>query len=373
MAKLKSSSDTPCSESHVAALAALRQKIDQVDQKLVKLMNQRAELAQQVGAVKDAENQAVYSPAREEEVFARVAEMNSGPMAASALRAVFRELISGSRAVEKALRIAFLGPAYSYSHLAALERFGQSVEMVPVDSIPAVFEEVHHAHSDFGVVPLENSTDGRIADTLDMFARSPERICGEVQLRIHHNLLSKVSRAEVKRVYSRPQALSQCRNWLGKHLPGVETVEVASTSTAARLAAGESSAAAIASQQAGHHYGLKVLASNIEDNQANVTRFAVIGEGAARRSGHDKTALMLELAHRPGGLADALNIFKRNNLNLTWIESFPIPQRRGNYLFFIEIKGHVDEEPVQSAIASLAKKTHHLELLGSYPESHPID
>ena len=259
------------------------------------------------------------------------------------MRAVFRELMSGCRALVRPLRIALLGPIYSYSHLAALHRFGRSVEFVPVGTISAVFEEVNRQHSDFGLVPVENSTDGRIADTLDMFTRLPVRICGQVDMHIHHTLLAKCPRTEIREVYSKPQAISQCRNWLAKHLPAARTIEVTSTTMAAQLAAEKPGAAAIASQQAGVEYGLEVLAEKIEDNPHNATRFAVIGGQIPARTGKDRTAILFQMEHRPGTLADAINVFKRNKLNLTWIESFPVPGSDRAYLFFAEIETHPTE------------------------------
>jgi chorismate mutase/prephenate dehydratase len=285
---------------------------------------------------------------------------------------VFRELISGSRSLEKQLKVAYLGPAYSYTHLAALQRFGGSAELVPVASIASVFEEVNRGHVDYGLVPIENSTDGRIADTLDMFTRLSVRICGEVQLWIHHNLLARCERSEVAEVYSRPQAISQCRNWLAKHLPMARVIEVTSTSTAAQLAHDKPGVAAIASKQAGVHYGLNCLVENIEDNQANLTRFAVIGDHTNERTGHDKTSLMFEVEHRPGSLADAMAIFKRNRLNMTWIESFPIPQRQGAYLFFVELEGHQGDSRVRRATDALSRRTVRFALLGSYPVTAPL-
>ncbi len=225
---------------------------------------------------------------------------NRGPLHAEAVRAIFRELLSGSRALLRPKHVVYLGPEYSYSHLAAVEQFGLSSELIPVATIAAVFDAVNRGQADFGLVPIENSTDGRVADTLDMFARLPLRICGEVQLRIHHYLLGKCSRSEVREVYSKPQALSQCRAWLARHLPEARLVEMASTTAAARLATEKPGAAAIASRQAGVNYGLDVIAADIEDNRHNVTRFAVIGDHSAARSGNDKTSLMFELPHQPG-------------------------------------------------------------------------
>lgn len=359
--------------ARASSLASLRSKIDRLDQELVKLMNERARIALEIGKLKHDSGLECYAPAREEEILARVVENNKGPLAAHCLKTVFRELISGSRALEKELRVAYLGPAHSYSHLAALHRFGQSVELVPVGSIAAVFEEVNRRQVDYGVVPVENSTDGRVADTLEMFARLPVKICGEVQLRIHHYLLGRCARADVLEVYSKPQALSQCRHWLSRHLPTARTIEVTSTPIAAQLAHDKPGAAAIASIQAGVHYGLDVLAAEIEDQQGNLTRFAVIGEETGARTGHDKCALMFEVAHRPGALADAMMIFKRNRLNLTWIESFPIARPEGGYLFFVELEGHEQDARVKKAIASLHRKAVRLEVLGSYARLAPVE
>jgi chorismate mutase / prephenate dehydratase len=364
---------TSAPPSRAPTISALRAKIDKVDQQLVKLMNERAEYAHEIGQVKNNTGVAAYAPAREDEVLARVLALSKGPLPERALRAVFRELISGSRSLEKCLRVAYLGPAYSYSHLAAIHRFGQSVELVPVGSIAAVFEEVNRRQADFGLVPIENSTDGRVADTLEMFTRMPARICGEVQLRIHHNLLGKCSRAEIAEVYSKPQALSQCRNWLAKHLPTARLVEVTSTSTAAELAQGKSGAAAIASMQAGVRYGLDVLAADIEDNKSNLTRFAVIGDETGPRTGKDKCAMMFEIAHQPGALADAMNVFKRNRLNLTWIESFPIARPEGGYMFFVELEGHETDPRVRKAITALERKAVRLDVLGSYAKLAPVE
>ena len=371
MAKKRSSSPSTSSAAK-PTVSGLRSKIDRLDREIVKLINQRAQYALRIGKIKNSEGQQVYAPAREEEVLARVLELNKGPLSAECVRSIFRELISGSRAVETELRVAFLGPAYSYSHLAALERFGQCVNQVPVGSISAVFEEVNRGHAQYGIVPLENSTDGRIADTLEMFTRLPVKICGEVQMWIHHCLLGRIPRSEITEVYSRPQALSQCRNWIAKHLPGVRVVEVASTSTAAQLALEKPGASAIASRQAGINYGLEVLAENIEDNQANLTRFAVIGDESASRSGKDKTSVMFEIEHRPGALVDTMAIFKRNRLNMTWIESFPMPRQQGAYLFFVELDGHEKDLRVRRALQSLERKTLRFEVLGSYPQSTPV-
>jgi chorismate mutase/prephenate dehydratase len=355
-----------------SSLTGLRSQIDALDRELVGLMNARAELARQIGHIKRSDGQEAYDPSREETVLERVASANEGPLADSSLKAIYRELISGSRAIEQHIRVAHLGPAWTYSHLAALHRFGSSVEFVPVASISAAFEEVHAGHSHYGVVPLENSTDGRIADTLDNLSRLPVKICAEVPLRIHHTLLATCDRTSVSEVYSRPQALSQCRNWLARHLPSARLIEVTSTSAAAETAAKSSHAAAIASRQAGVHYGLDVLAENIEDVADNTTRFAVIGHADAKRTGKDKTALMFEIEHRPGGLADALAVPKRQKLNLTWIESFPLPGKDRGYVFFVELEGHRDDLRVRRAIAALGKRCTRVVILGSYASAAAV-
>ena len=236
-------------------------------------------------------------------------------------------------------------------------------------SISAVFNEVEQGLAQFGIVPLENSTDGRVTDTLEAFARSNLQICGEVPLEIHHALLAQGPRSAIRQVASKPQALSQCRNWLARHMPQADLVSVGSTAEAARRAAQDPATAAIASEQAGIEYGLKVLAPAIEDNPDNVTRFAMIGRAMAQRTGRDKTALMLEIAHEPGALADTMGVFKRARLNLTWIESFPVAGERGRYLFFIEFQGHASDTRPRRAIASLEKKVKRLVVLGSYAEA----
>lgn len=349
-------------------LAGLESRIRQVDRHLAKSLNERAQLRLKWAKLRKESGQPTAPLGQDEEdAIQRVLQYNKGPLPDRCVRTVFRELLSGCEALLKELRVAFLGPEYSYSHLAALHRFGQSVQFAPVDSIAAVFEEVNRGHCDYGIVPIENSTDGRVADTLDMFTRLPVRICGEVELEIHHALLGKCSRNEIREVFSKPQALSQCRNWLAKHLPTARTIEVTSTSTAARLAGEKPGAAAIASLQAGVHYGLDVVAERIEDNPTNTTRFTIIGEHSAARTGNDRTAMMFQVEHQPGALADALAIFKRNRLNLTWIESFPIPGSERAYLFFAEMEGHETDARVRRATEALERKTLRLEVLGSCP------
>ena len=288
------------SDRNPGNLKGLRQQIDKLDLQIVETLNRRAAVAGQIGKVKADTGGEVFSAAREEEVLNNILGGSKGPLGDVTLKAIFRELISGCRALQRVQRIAFLGPDYSYSHIAALSRFGEANEYVRVGSIPAVFEEVARRHVEFGLVPLENSTDGRIADTLDCFVRMPSiKICAEIRLRVHHNLLSNAEQMDVRRVYSKAQALSQCRHWLGKNLPQATLHEVASTADAARLVQTDPNAAALASRQAAVRYGLRVLFPNIEDHVENETRFAVVALHDSARTGADKTALTVPGAARP--------------------------------------------------------------------------
>jgi len=350
----------------------LRQELSRLDENLVRLLQERAALVAEAARRNASIGEAACTPLLTPETL----EKSCGEAAilpASCVEAVLREVASGCRRLVRQPRVAFLGRMYSFSHLAAIHRFGQSVEYVPVGTIAAVFEEVHRRQSDFGLAPIENSTDGRVADTLDMFTRLRVRICGEVELRVHHSLLGRCPRNDVREVYSKPQALSQCRNWLAKHLPAARTIEVTSTATAAQLAAEKPGAAAIASLQAGVHSGLDVLAENIEDNPYNTTRFAVIGDQPSPRTGNDRTAMLFQVEHRPGTLADAMMIFKRAKLNLTWIESFPLPGPERGYLFFVEMEAHETDARLRRAAAALGRKAIRLEILGSFPATAPVD
>lgn len=375
-------------------------QLRKLDRQLVELLNQRAE-AVLAGRVADSQLRDAADPTvgavADPAILQYAVENNDGPLSATAIQAVFRELLSGIRTANEPLRVAYLGPAYTYSHLAAIARFGQSAELVPVATIAGVFEEVERGHAQYGVAPIENSTDGRVADSLECLGRQgvgstadgaadgngasdgdeaskliQVQICGEIPLRIHHCLLGRGTRSEIRRVCSKPQALSQCRNWLATHLPNAKLEPTSSTAEAASLAAAEPDTAAIGAEQAAVNNGLSILARNIEDNADNITRFAVIGSQAADRTGRDKTALVFEAPHQPGALADAMTIFKRHRLNLTWIESFPIPGTRGRYLFFLEFQGHPAELRVKRALASLQKKSLRLSLLGAYAEAEVV-
>jgi chorismate mutase/prephenate dehydratase len=352
--------------------AGVQKEIQRLDRELLKVLNSRAVAVQRLAKIRQNGGGPLYDLTEEQQSLAELVAQSKGPLDERAIRNVMREVLGVVRTLVKPVRVAYLGPKYSYSHLAAIERFGDGPDLTPVATIKAVFESIHFNQANFGIVPIENSTDGRIIDTLDMFARLPTRTTGEVQLAIHHYLLGKCPRGEVVEVYSKPQALSQCREWLAKNLPEAKQIELTSTAVAAQIAADKPGAAAIASQEAGQHYGLTVIDAAIEDNKSNVTRFAIIGGEQPSRTGRDKTALMFEIPHKPGSLADVMGIFKRGRLNLTWIESFPMRNSKSEYVFFVEFEGHQSETRIKKSLDALARKTTRLEVLGSYPRSEPV-
>jgi len=350
------------------SLALLREQIDRLDAQILTLLNRRARLAARIGQTKRQDGDGVYVPGRERQVLARLAKLNQGPLPNEAVWAIYREIISASRALEQSLRIAYLGPPVTFTHLAAREHFGSQAVFVPVPTIPQVFAEVEHTQADYGVVPVENSSDGRVADTLDMFMRLPHLvICAEVRLRVHHNLMARCSQQEIRRVYSKGQALSQCRNWLSKNVPQASLHEVSSTAAAAQLALTEPGAAAVASRQAAVRYNLRILFSEIEDSPYNETRFAVIGHQKCEPTGHDKTTVMFRIPHSSGSLVAALDVFKQAKMNLTWIESFPARTPKPEYVFFVEFEGHAEEPKVGRALKALQEHCQEMTVLGSFP------
>lgn len=363
----------PAASSAAKVVASSEAEIAKLDQEIVKLINRRAAATMKLIEAAPDRKSIIYDPRNDDDLYARLEGENQGPLPGRTIRGVFRHLLSAVRNQSRVQRVAYLGPAFSFSHMAAIERFGESADLIPVNTIPAVFEEVNRGHADFGLVPIENSTDGRIIDTLDMFTRLPLRICGEVQLAIHHNLLGRMARGEINEVYSKPQALSQCRDWLSRNMPQARLIEVTSTSTAAQLARDKPGAAAVAGKQAAVEYGLQVLAENIEDNKSNVTRFAVIGDRPALATGRDRTSVLLQIPHKPGSLSDALSIFKQSKLNLTWIESFPLRGPETGYIFFLDCEGHMKDLKVKRALDELSKMAVRMEILGSYPKSDPIE
>ncbi|MBE3134372.1 MAG: prephenate dehydratase, partial [Acidobacteria bacterium] len=351
-------------------LDELRNRIDQIDAQLVALLNERARCAVDVGRVKrDAGQESVYSPGREREVLERVLAANKGPLADRTLLAIWKEMMSGSLSLEKAVKVAYLGPEGSFSHLAALEKFGHSVELVAVRDISAVFDQVARAGVDYGIAPVENTTGGAVRDTMECFlwVHGPVQVCAELALPIHQNLLSKTTIEGIQKVYSKPQVFDQCRQWLIQNLGQADLVAVGSTAEAALLASRVAGTAAIASSMAAEIYGLDVLSAAIEDNPQNQTRFIVLGRESPQPTGRDKTCLLFSVMHKAGALVEVLDIFRRHGLNMTKIESHPLPTKTWEYYFFVDIEGHADDENVRQAMNEARQHCRQLETLGSFP------
>lgn len=349
------------------SLESLRAQIDRVDDQLVRLLNQRAALVVQVGHAKS--NAAKYVPEREKRIFQRLARMNGGPLRPQHVRTIFREVISSCRALEQPLRVAYLGPAGTYSQQAAAEQFGSGPNLLPFGSVDAVFDEVERGRAEYGVVPVENSTEGVVAQTLDRFIASPLSIKAEVLLRIDHCLLAKHGdRRKVRRIVSHPQSLAQCRGWLAQHFPGVPMAEVASNAVAAEQAAAHPGTAAIASRRAAERYRLKIVAASIQDLPNNVTRFLVVSHDLrGRPTGDDKTSILFAVPHESGALFKVLEVFARQRISLSTIESRPLKGRAWEYVFFIDLAGHGDEPQMQKALAALKRRALFVKVLGSYP------
>jgi len=355
------------------SLKRLRDRVDHVDRSLLELLTQRGRLVKAIGAIKEESGQSVFAPERERDLLARLKEKNHGPLPAEAIESVFREVIHSCRNLQKAFRVAYFGPQATFTHQAALRCFGRGAEYLPVRAISDVFAEVDKDRADYGVVPIENSTEGVVNHTLDMFMDSRLSICAELELPIWHYLLGNAKACRggkgLKTLYTHYQPLAQCRLWVESHLPGVAVVEASSTADAARRAAENPRGAAIASRLAGELYGLDVLASRIEDVTHNFTRFLVIGSALPARTGRDKTSIMFSVKDRVGALFDMLVPFRKYRLNMTKIESRPTRQRAWEYLFFVDFLGHRSEPRVQKALALLERSCVFLKILGSYPRS----
>ncbi|MEX2671363.1 MAG: prephenate dehydratase [Phycisphaeraceae bacterium] len=357
---------TTASES----LAPLRQRIDQLDEQIVRLLNERAKIVVEVGKVKHLNDQApVYAPDREQVVLDRIRQANEGPLSDLCLEAIYRELMSGSFALQRALRIGYLGPAGSFSHLAAKRQFGASVAYHPVESITSVFREVEGQQIDLGLVPIENSIGGGIHETLDSFLTSTARVCAEVLVPIHHHLLTHAEPSQIKRVYSRPEVFEQCRSWLRENLLDADRLAVTSSAKAAEIASEDREAAAIGSDLASEIYNLPVQSANIEDHPGNITRFFVIGLQSPAPSGDDKTAILFTTAHEPGALAAVIDAFRDQKVNLTHIDKRPSQRVNWEYCFFIDCDGHATDPNVKAALAEARKHCLHLTVLGSFPRA----
>jgi chorismate mutase/prephenate dehydratase len=354
------------------ALAPLRTRIDDLDRRIVELLNDRARIVVEIGKIKQQNNAPIYAPDREKHVLEKVRRLNRGPLPDRCLEAVYRELMSGSFALEKPLRIGYLGPAGTFSHAAAVRKFGSSVEYVPLADIASVFEEVVRGHADYGLVPVENSIHGGVVDTLDSFQHSSARICAEVKVTVHHNLLAKEPWEQIRTIYSKAEVFSQCRKWLSSTARDRDVQPAASTSKAAEMAHEQPGVAAIGSTLAGELHGLQVLFENIEDDPDNQTRFFVISREPARRSGEDKTAIMFTTAHKPGALAEVLDVFKENGINLTDIEKRPSKKVNWEYYFFIDAEGHQDDDAMKRAIEQARQHCLQLTVLGSYPKASEV-
>jgi chorismate mutase / prephenate dehydratase len=354
-------------------LKAIRKRIDELDESLLALLSQRGKLVQDVASIKEKSGQSIFVPGRERDLLTRLREKNNGPLSPEAIEGVFQEIIHACRNLEKQLRIAYFGPEATYTHQAALRSFGKGAHYQPVRSISDVFAEVEKGRADYGVVPIENSTEGIVNHTLDMFVESTLSICSELELPISHFLLGKSAAYKggkgIKALFSHYQALAQCRGWIERHLPGVRIVEASSTADSVRQAARTRNAAGIGSRLAASLYGLDILASRIEDVTHNYTRFLVVGKSEPLPTGRDKTSIMFSVKDRVGALYDMLVPFKKSKLNLTRIESRPTRQRAWEYLFFVDFHGHRLEKPVQKALQDLEKSCVFLKVLGSYPRT----
>ncbi len=366
-------------------LAALRIAIDAIDHRIVKLLNQRSRYVVEVGKYKQARGIPIYAPHREAEVLAKVLQLNEGPLQGRTIEAVYRELMSGSFALEQPLKIGYLGPPGSFSHVAAARQFGSSVSFENLHEIAGVFTEVARGHVDYGLVPIENSIHGGITETLDAFisAAGKVHVYAEVQLEVHHALMANCPPSKVERIYSKPEVFSQCRTWLATQYPRAELLPVASSSRAVQLVAEESlkirgsgkegpPIAAIGNALAGEIYDVNVLFPKIEDNPNNITRFFVISRSHAQRSGDDKTSMMFATLNKPGALVSVLGVFNRAGINLTHIDKRPGGRDNWQYTFFIDAQGHETDEALGAAIARARKHCRELHVLGSYPRSKRI-
>lgn len=353
------------------ALKTIRARIDSLDEQIQALIAERARCAQEIAAIKQAQGDSsdFYRPEREAQVLRQVIARNRGPLSDDAIARLFREIMSTCLALEEPLTVAFLGPEGTFTQAAALKHFGHSIRTRPLRAIDEVFREVEAGAADYGVAPVENSTEGVVNHTLDMFLQSPLRICGEVQLRIHHFLLGYIDDIrDAQCIYSHPQSFAQCREWLDLNLPHAERVPVSSNGEAARLARLEPGCVAIAGQCAADIYKLPVIVPNIEDDPNNTTRFLIVGARAAPPSGQDKTALLVASPNRPGSLARLLEPIARHGLSMTRIESRPSRRGMWDYVFFIDLEGHKDDPPVAAALAELEQQASLFRILGSYPK-----
>lgn len=348
-----------------------RKKIDAIDEKILDLLDQRGKAAQKIGQIKHSGGKAIHVPSREKKIYQRLTKLNKGPYKDESLVAIFREIISATRSLEAPLKVSFLGPEATFTHMAAEKYFGSSTQMNPASSITQIFMDVERGHADYGVVPIENSTEGVVNHTLDMFADSTLQVCAEVVMKIRHHLLSdETSLGQIQTVYSHPHALAQCRDWLSSHLPHVILKETESTAQAAKKVANTPQSAAIASEISSNVYKIPILEKSIQDQNQNFTRFLVLGQHMSRqKSGEDKTSILFTIKDESGGLYSMLGLLAKAKINLSKIESRPLKRRPWEYMFFLDLDGHIKDTRVSKVLNGLEKKCIMLKVLGSYPKS----
>ena len=346
-----------------------RKAIDALDERIVRLLNQRTRHVLEIGAIKIGAGEEIYAPHRERAVLQRVAKLNRGPITDESLHAIYREIMSSALSLEKSLTIAYLGPEATYTHQAAIRRFGSSLRCAAQKTIADVFLEVSQNRADYGVVPVENSTEGVVTHTLDMFVESDLKIVSQVVMPIRHCLAGLGKRQQITKLFSHPQTLAQCRGWVQNHLPNVEIIETSSNARSAQLAKEEKNSAAITGTLAAEHYRVPILDADVQDNSANATRFLVLGRQCSPPTGQDRTSLMFTIPHEAGALHRALSPFRRYKLNMTKIESRPSKRKAWEYYFFVDCDGHVQDAKVAKAVACLKKHSSFIKVLGSYPNS----
>ena len=353
------------------SLHEIRKRIDTIDKQLLDLLSQRADLVHEVGLIKKRDGLQIYAPDREEALLRKLVEMNEGRLPEKSIRSIYREIMSAALALEEDLKIAYLGPEGTWTHQAAIKKFGHSVNYTPHASFSDVFDDVARRRADYGVVPIENSTEGAVSHTLDLFVDSPLRICAQILLRIDNNLLATIAREEVRTLYSHPQVFGQCKNWILRNLPEADLVEVSSTTKAAHLAHENAAegAAALGGRLAAELAGLEVLDEAIQDRATNTTRFLVIGEKTCPSTGNDRTSILFSVHDRPGSLVAALKAFDSFEINMSKIESRPSKQKDWEYIFYVDLAGHCENGQVSSALEELEKHCSLVKLLGSYPDS----
>ncbi len=350
------------------ALQKLRKEIDKIDEDILELLNKRASLALKIGEVKRKRGLLFYDPVREKEVIKKLINLNKGPFSDEIIKSLFREILSATLALQESQKIAYLGPEGTFTHLAAIKFFGSFAQFEPLDNIKSIFEYVEKGQSMYGVVPIENSNEGTVTLTLDMFVQHDVKIAGEIIIPISHHLLSLTGeRDKIKKIYSHPHAKAQCREWLRKNMPNIPLHDVTSTAEAARLASENEEIGAIASEFSATLYGLKFVAKHIEDYKQNYTRFFILSKTFPNKTGTDKTSIMFSLKDKPGALYNALKPFKESKINLTKIESRPAKMRKWEYIFFVDFIGHIEDEKVKSTLNEVKKCCIELVHLGSYP------